>query len=442
MKKNAISARTPAARAVSVQRRRRSGSRAAAGDRSRPERSPWVSVPAAMPRSGRLDRRAVALQAVHLGLGLLLDGRGERRVLQLLRRVLALAQRVVEPRLHASRFVLRHPRLAHVLIDEQERAGGDRVRLGARRVDRAEAQVAGDLDTLAGRRGGLERRGDVVAGLVLDVRGREVVREGVRLLDIADAAVVLLHAGRDAVVALRAGARRPLDRLVDARAVLPLGRVVGEEGREELRRAGVVGAMTDRDGLVGQLRARVRGGDGRVVPLRDLAEEDVRDGLAVELEALADALDVVGDGHGAEDARDVDGLALLLGRRDLRVLHGGVRGAEVDRPGGELRDAAARADALVVDGEAVLVLQACGPLLVDGQRERGAGAVDRAGERLRGAARGAAAAARGARAPTARGDAEAERGDGQHGDEEVMVSHDGEACSGRPAACYEAVAAL
>src|SRR3954452_3309907 len=440
MKKNAISARTPAARAVSVQRRRRSGSRAAAGDRSRPERSPWVNVPAAMPRSGRLDRGAVALQAVDLGLGLLLDGLRERRVLQLLGRALTRGQRVVEPRLDAGRLVRRQTGLAHVLVGEQEGARGDRVRLVARRVHGAEAQVVGDLDAVAGRRGRLECRRDVVAGLVLDVRGVEVVRQRVRLLDVADAAVVLLHARRDAVVALRAGARRPLDRLVHAGAALPLGRVVGEEGREELGRTGLVGAVADRDRLVGQLHVRVRLRDGGVVPLLDVAEEDVGGRLAVELEALLDARDVVGDRDGPEHARDVHGLALLLGRLDLGVLHGGVRGAEVDRAGRELRDAATRADALVVDGEAVLVLQARGPLLVDRQRERGAGAVDGAGERLRRAARGAAAGR--ATVATARGDAEAQHGDGQHGDEEVVVSHVGEARSGRPRACYEAVAAL
>src|SRR3954453_13396763 len=438
MKKKAISARTPTATAVSVQRRITSGSREADG-RSSWERSWWVRVPAAI-SSARGDRRAVALEAVHLLLRGALDRARERRVLQLLRRVLAVRQRVVEPRLHARGLVLRDAGLAHVLVDEQERARGDRVGLVAGRVDRAEAQVTGDADAIAGGRGRLERRGDVVAGLVLDVGGREVVRERVRLLDVAHAAVVLLHAGRDAVVALGARARRPLDRLVDAGAVLPLGRVVGEEGREELRRARLVGAVADRDRLVGQLHAGVRRGDGRVVPLLDLAEEDVRDGLAVELEALVDALDVVGDRDGPEHARDVDGLALLLRGLDLGVLHGGVRGAEVDRAGRELRDAATRADALVVDGEAVLVLQARAPLLIDRQREGGAGAVDRAGERLRRAARGAAAGR--ATVATARGDAEGQRGDGQHGDEEVVVSHVSEARSGRPRACYEAVAAL
>src|SRR3954453_23925586 len=127
MKKKAISARTPTAIAVSVQRSSRSGRRAA-GDRSSAERSPWVSVPAAMGRLGALDRRAGALQAVDLGLGLLLDRRGERRVLQLLGRVLPRGQRVVEPRLDAGRLVRRQTGLAHVLVGEQEGARGDRGR--------------------------------------------------------------------------------------------------------------------------------------------------------------------------------------------------------------------------------------------------------------------------------------------------------------------------
>src|SRR3954447_25368959 len=366
MKKNAISARTPTAIAVSVQRRNTSGSRAADG-RSRNERSSWVAVPAAI-NSARRDRRAVARQAIDLLLGGGVDRLRERRVLELLRHALAIAERVVEEALDQLRLLLGQAGLAHVLVDEQERARGDRVRLIAGRVDRAEAQVLRHRQAVAGRRGRLQRRRDEVAGLVLQVREREAVRERVGLLDVADRAVVLLHAGRDAVVALGAGARRPLDRLVHARAALPLGRVVGEEAREQLRRAGLVGAVAHLDRLVGQLHARVRGCDGRVVPLRDLAEEDVRDGLAVELQALVDALDVVGDRHRAEDARDVHGLALLLRSLDLGVLHGGVRGAEVDRAGRELRDATTRADALVVDGKAVLVLQACGPLLVDRQR--------------------------------------------------------------------------
>ena len=117
-----------------------------------------------------------------------------------------------------------------------------------------------------------------------------------------------------------------------------------------------------------QLRARVLARDLRVVPLLDLAEEDVGDGLAVELEALVDAVDVVGDRDRAEDRRDVDGVAaLLLGGRELVVLHRRVGGAEVDGARAELRDAAAGADGLVVDGRALVLLEAGGPLLVDGR---------------------------------------------------------------------------
>src|SRR3954454_4285969 len=392
MKKNAISARTPTATAVSVQRRNTSGSRAADG-RSWKERSSWVAVPAAI-SSARRDRRAVPARAIDLLVGDGVDRLRERGVLQLLRHALAIAERVVQEALDELRLLLRQAGLAHVLVDEEERARSDRVGLVAGRVDRAEAQVVRHLEAVAGCRGRLERRRDEVAGLVLQVREREAVRERVRLLDVADRAVVLLDAGCNAVVALGAGARRPLDRLVDARAVLPLGRVGGQERGEQLGRARLVRAVADRDVGARELRIGVRLGDRRVVPLRDLAEEDVGDGLAVELEALLDALDVVGHGDRAEHARDVDRVALLLGGRDLLVLHRGVGGAEVDGAGGELRDAAARADALVVDGQALVVLQPCRPLLVDGEREGGARAVDVAGQ-LR-AARGAAAASGGA----------------------------------------------
>src|SRR4051794_25521915 len=392
MKKNAISARTPTAMAVSVQRRNTSGSRAADG-RSWNERSSWVAVPAAI-SSARRDRRAVAGQAIDLLLGGGVDRLRERCVLELLRHALTIAERVVEEALDQLRLLLGQAGLAHVLVDEEERARGDRVGLVTGRVDGAEAQVLRHLEAVARRRGRLERRRDEVAGLVLEVREREAVRERIGLLDVADRAVVLLHAGCDAVVALRARAGRPLDRLVDAGAVLPLVRVVGEERREQLGRAGLVGAVADRDRGVRQLRAGVLLRDRRVVPVLDLPEEDVGDGRAVELEPLVDAVDVVGDGDGAEHARDVDRVALLLGRGDLLVLHRRVGGTEVDGAGGELRDAAARADALVVDGQALVVLQPRRPLLIHGEREGGARAVDVAGQ-LR-AARGAAAASGGA----------------------------------------------
>src|SRR4051794_37841317 len=419
MKKNAM--RTRISPAMPVRTQRSSGSRARArGDRSMIERPPRTEVLSATASIARVvlrgragERLPVALQALDLAQRRALDRVGQRRVLQLRGDLLAGAERVVEPALDELGLVLLHAGLAHVLPDEQERDGGDGGRRRALGVDRAEAQVGRRRGVGAGRRRRLQRRLDVLAVRVLDRRGRELVLQCVGLLDVADGATRLLHATRDAVVALRAGADRPLDRLVDARAALPRGGVVGEELGEVLRRARRVGAVADRDAVAGQLDAGVLTRDLGVVPLLDLAEEDVSDGLAVELEALLDAVDVVRDGHRAEHRRHVDGVAaLLLGRRDLVVLHRRVGGPEVHGAGAELRDAAARADGLVVDRRAVRLLEAGGPLLVDRRRERGAGTIDRA------AGLGHAAGARAARATGARVAVVAAaggRGERQHG---------------------------
>ena len=88
-----------------------------------------------------------------------------------------------------------------------------------------------------------------------------------------------------------------------------------------------------------------------------------------------------------------------------------VPAGEVDRAGGELRDAAARADRVVVQRQA-LALQTAAPLLVDrrGKRRAGAGdgALHAAGRRR---ARGAAAAA------TAGRSAESEHACGHDGEQ-------------------------
>src|SRR3954453_3910806 len=458
-KKNAMRTRISAASPVSVQRSSGSSARARGG-RSTSERPPRtvVRLPASIARAASGGRAGeglpVALQALHLGLRRSVVRVGERRVLQLRGDLLTAAERVVEPALHERGLGLLHPRLAHVLPDEQERHGGDRVRGLALGVDRAEAQVGRRARVRAGGRRRLEGRLDVLAVGVLDRRGRELVLQRVRLLDVYDRTLGLLHAAGDAVIALRAGAGRPLDLLVDARAALPRGRVVGEELREVLRRARRVGAVADRDAVARQLDAGVLARDFGVVPLLDLAEEDVSDGLAVELEALLDAVDVVRDGHRAEHRRHVDGVAaLLLGRRDLVVLHRRVGGPEVHGAGAELRDAAAGADGLVVDRRAVRLLEAGGPLLVDRRRERGAGTIDRAA----GLGRAARAGARAARATGARVAVVAAaggRGERQHGaatqGQQVVRPHKGllggvrfvmqaaqaAAKAGAPTACY------
>ena len=129
--------------------------------------------------------------------------------------------------------------------------------------------------------------------------------------------------------------------------------------------------MNDRDRLVGQVRLRVERLDGRVVPLRDLAGEDLADRLGVEVQAAADALDVVGHRDRAEHERDVQDRP-ALGAGELRVGHRHVAVTEVDGLRVDLRDAAAGADGLVGDVDALLGVRGR-PHRVDRRGQRRAG---------------------------------------------------------------------
>src|SRR5262249_27186337 len=111
-----------------------------------------------------------------------------------------------------------------------------------------------------------------------------------------------------------------------------------------------------------------------IVPLGDLAEEDVGQEVGREAESRI-AGEVVGPDDGAQDGRDVEELA----RRPLELLvgHGTVGGSEVDGPGDDLPDPPAAPDRLVVEAggridPGVLVE----PLRVERVREGRAGAVD------------------------------------------------------------------
>src|SRR3954471_23013794 len=100
MKKKAIRIRISAASSVSPHRMTRSGSRAS-GDRSRTERSPPAAVRLPASISALPERLAAARQPLPLGLGSRVDGRRQRRVLELLGHALAIGLRVVEPVLHS-----------------------------------------------------------------------------------------------------------------------------------------------------------------------------------------------------------------------------------------------------------------------------------------------------------------------------------------------------
>src|SRR4051794_29902170 len=254
-KKYAISARIAAARPVSPQRSARSGRRAS-GDRPRTGRSPPTEREPAS--NSAADRRAVAGQAVRRALRLLQDRRRQLRVLELAEDALALAEAVVDEALHRAGLALVEPALAKVLVDHHERLRGDRIGRGIRRVDDRDAEILRHLHALARGRRRVERGLDELARLVLHRGRREVVLKRERLLYVAHGAGLLLHGRGNTVVALGAGACRPLDGLVRADLRRPLLAVRAEEAGEALRRARLVRAVHDGDRVARQLHAWVQ----------------------------------------------------------------------------------------------------------------------------------------------------------------------------------------
>ena len=110
--------------------------------------------------------------------------------------------------------------------------------------------------------------------------------------------------------------------------------------------------MDHRDRRAREGDPRVQRLDRGVVPGLDGAEVDVGDRLAFELQACLDAGEVVGDGDRAQEHRDLDRGAAVLGDRFfIGGLQRRVAGSEVDGLALERGDARARADSLVVDGE-------------------------------------------------------------------------------------------
>ena len=182
------------------------------------------------------------------------------------------------------------------------------------------------------------------------------------LCSLAGDARAAAGADADREVRLRALADRVLPRLADVRQVV--GEVVA--------RAAAVAAVDRHDLLVRQLDARVDLLDRRVVPVLDRAAVDRGEDRARQLEAVADAADVVRDRGGRERPRDLDAALAgggLVGRQRS------VARPEVDRAGRDRGDAATAADAAVVDGRTVVVLRPRGHERHDegaaGSRQRG-----------------------------------------------------------------------
>ena len=127
-----------------------------------------------------------------------------------------------------------------------------------------------------------------------------------------------------------------------------VGGLVLEVAHEVLRGAGLVGAVHDGDLGVGQGQVLVLVGDGRIVPLDDLAVEDLGGGVGIEVDVLAgvgNALQVEDDGDRGDVDRHVErggavGARLVGGLGDLVIGEGlvgaGPRGGAAQE-GGDAR---------------------------------------------------------------------------------------------------------
>src|SRR5699024_2620761 len=114
--------------------------------------------------------------------------------------------------------------------------------------------------------------------------------------------------------------------------------------------ARLVGAVHRDDLEVGEFHSGVRGGDLRVVPVGDLAGEDLRDRFPLEVEVLGVEVEVVHD----RDGRDVQGELECFGAEATLGCGGtfvlvqcGVRTGELDRAVEELFSSRARARRVV-----------------------------------------------------------------------------------------------
>ena len=129
------------------------------------------------------------------------------------------------------------------------------------------------------------------------------------------------------------------------------------------------------DILIGQRHAWIDARETRVIPLRDFAEEDVREHVRAEAHRLRHIRQVIRCDDRAEHRGNVQDVA--TDRGDRRIAHRRVGAAEVDRAIRELPDAAARSDRLIVQlhiGMRLVVRQ--NPSLINDVWERRPSAVE------------------------------------------------------------------
>src|SRR2546428_8021389 len=189
------------------------------------------------------------------------------------------------------RFRLGHrrPDRIELLVDQEVREARNRVAVRAGGIqDRDVVPVT--IGTREGRRrsrgrgGACEARRDEVACWVADLPHFHRVLDGVGQLHVADGIRGRQDFSRHAGIAGRTDSDGPVNRLADEAGAPPGGLAV-EIARPHECRPTAVRPVHDPDRGIRQDHARVQGGNVRVVPRRDLSQEDFPENVAGQVEA-------------------------------------------------------------------------------------------------------------------------------------------------------------
>src|SRR5262249_3934714 len=130
---------------------------------------------------------------------------------------------------------------------------------------------------------------------------------------------------------------------------LPICADLAQIVREDERRARSVRSVSDVDSAVRKSCSGIESADLLIVPIRNLAEKDVGNEWAGEVQSRSQARNVVGDALRADHDGNVKNWS--AGGRHLGRIHGRVASREVNRLVDERGNATARADGLIVNAD-------------------------------------------------------------------------------------------
>ena len=173
---------------------------------------------------------------------------------------------------------------------------------------------------------------------------------GEAIFDVADRTPAPLDAAGDAFVAASGhGNAGPIHDLANARSLAPSLADRAQVAGQRVGGAAAVLAGDQRDGLFRELDIRVERLDARIVPLADLAGEDVGVNFPAKLQRPFHVRQIVGEHDGAGGGWNQSGARLRL--LDLLVVQGRIAGAKIDGVIQEQLGTLAAAYILVLDGD-------------------------------------------------------------------------------------------